>query len=110
MRLDICSITSPSRRKAFGRGSTTLAEAITIISPTKPSICQSGHGIGCGVGVIGVGEGTTSDGVGEACILVLVGVAEGNVIEVVIGVNVGVMVGQTPSGIEILPVVLAHRL
>lgn len=110
MRFDICSITSPSRRKAIGRGSTTLAEAITIISPTNPRICQSGQAVGCGVGVLGVGEGITSDGVGEAGILVLVGVAEGNAVEVVVDVKVDVIVGQTPSGTEIVPAALAHRL
>jgi hypothetical protein len=57
-----------------------------------------------------VGEGTINTGVGETGILVLVGVAEGNGVDVAVGVNVGVLVGQTPSGIEILPAALAHRL
>lgn len=103
-------MTSPSWRKAIGRGSTTLAEAITIISPTSPRICQSGHWVGWEAGVIGVGEGITTTDVGEAGILVLVGMAKGNTVEVVVGVNVGVMVGQTPSGMEILPAALEHRL
>jgi hypothetical protein len=60
--------------------------------------------------VLGVGEGITSDGVGEAGILVLVGVAEGNAVEVVVDVKVDVIVGQTPSGTEIVPAALAHRL
>ena len=110
LRLDICSITSPSRRKAIGRGSTILAEAITIITPTKPSICQSGHWVGCGVGVIGVGDGIASAGVGEAGILVLVGVAEGKVVETVVGADVEVKVGQIPSGTDILPTALVHKL
>ena len=110
MRFDICSITSPSRRKAIGRGSTMLAEAVTIISPIKPSICQSGHWVEGEAGAIGVGDGSTTTGVGEAGIPVLVGVAEGNTVDVVIGGKVGVMVGQIPSGMEILPTALAHRL
>ena len=60
--------------------------------------------------MLGVGEGITNIGVGEAGILVLVGVAEGNAVEVDVGVNVGVMVGQNLSGMEILPVALAHSL
>lgn len=110
MRFEICSKTSPNRRKAIGRGSTRLAEAITIISPTNPRICQSGQVVGRGVGALGAGVETINPGVGEAGILVLVGVAEGNGVDVVVGVKVGVMVGKAPSGMEILPVALAQRL
>jgi len=110
MRLDNCSITSPSRRKAIGRGSTTLAVAITIISPIKPRICQSGQGVEGEAGAIGAGDGSTPTGVREAGILIFVGVVEGNAVDVIVGVNVGVIVGQTPSGTEILPSALAHRL
>lgn len=60
--------------------------------------------------MVGVGEGTICAGIGDEGILVLVGVAEGFGVKVVVGVSVGVMVGQTPSGIEILPVAMAHRL
>lgn len=87
-----------------------LADAITIISPTKPRICQSGHGVEFGVGALGVGEGAINTGDGEAGIRVPVGVAEGNAVAVVVEMNVGVKVGQTPSGMDILPTALAHRL
>ncbi len=60
--------------------------------------------------MVGVGEESTTTGVGEAGILVLVGVAEGNRVDVVVGVKVGVMVGQMPSGTEILPAAFAQRL
>lgn len=60
--------------------------------------------------MVGVGDESATTGVGEAGILVLVGVTEGNTVEVVVGMKVGVMVGQTPSGMEILPAALAHRL
>ena len=57
-----------------------------------------------------MGEGTICAGVGEVGILVFVGAEDGNIVEVVVGVKVGVMVGQSPSGMEIFPVALAHRL
>lgn len=60
--------------------------------------------------MVGVGDGSATTGVEEAGILVLVGVEEGNTVDVVVGVKVGVIVGQIPSGMEILPVALAHRL
>jgi len=60
--------------------------------------------------VVGAGDGSATTGVGEAGILILVGVIEGNIVEVFVGVKVGVMVGQTPSGMEILPTAFAHRL
>ncbi len=60
--------------------------------------------------MVGVGEGSATTDVEEAGILVLVGVEEGNTVDVVVGVKVGVMVGQTPSGMEIHPAALAHRL
>ena len=60
--------------------------------------------------MLGVGDGITIGGMGETGILVLVGVTEGNIVEVIVEVNVGVIVGQTPSGMEILPAALAHRL
>lgn len=60
--------------------------------------------------MIGVGEGITKTNVGVAGILVLVGVAEGIFVEVVVGVNVGVLVGQMPFGTEIFPAALAHNL
>lgn len=60
--------------------------------------------------MLGVGDGITIAGVGETGILVLVGVTEGNIVEVIVGVNVGVIVGQMPFGTEILPAALAHKL
>lgn len=60
--------------------------------------------------MVGVGDRSITTGVGDAGILVLVGVVEGNFVEVVVGVKVGVMVGQTPSGMEMLPTARAHRL
>lgn len=57
-----------------------------------------------------MGDGSATTGVEEAGILVLVGVEEGNTVDVVVWVMVGVMVGQTPSGMEILPAALAHNL
>ena len=60
--------------------------------------------------MVGVGDGSATTGVEEAGILVLVGVEDGKTVEVVVGVNVGVMVGQMPSGMEILPAALAHNL
>lgn len=110
MRFEICSITLPKRRKAGGRGSITLAEAIAIISPTKPSICQSGHGGGWETGALGVGDGTLNIRVGETGSRVFVEVAEGSAVVVVASLTVGVTVGQVPSGMEILPAALAHRL
>ena len=66
--------------------------------------------MGCVVGVAGVGDGIITTDVGEDGILVRVGVAVGNTVDVVVGVKIDVMVGQTPSGMEILPAALAHRL
>lgn len=60
--------------------------------------------------MLGIGEGITGTEVEEARILVLVGVAEGNTVDVIVGVKVSVMVGQSPSGMEILPAARAHRL
>lgn len=60
--------------------------------------------------MIGVGDGSTTTGVGETGILVFVGVKEGNSVEMVVGVKVDVMVDQSPSGMEIIPVALAHKL
>ena len=87
-----------------------LPETITSISPIRPRICQNGHEVECGVGGVGVGEGVAATDVGDAVILVCVGVMDGDIVEVVVGVQVGVAVCQFPSGMEILPTALAHRL
>ena len=87
-----------------------LPETITSISPIRPRICQIGHEVECGVGGIGVGDGSFTSDVGDAVILVCVGVMDGDIVEVVVGVQVGVAVGPIPSGMEILPMALAHRL
>jgi len=46
--------------------------------------------------------------VGEAGILVSVGVTEGRAVGVVVEVGVLVTVGQVPTGMEIAPAALAH--
>jgi hypothetical protein len=53
--------------------------------------------VGGGVGILGVGEGTINTGVGEAGILVLVGVTDGDAVDVVVDVDITVGVREAAA-------------
>ena len=99
-----------SRPIAAGRGSITLADAMTRNNPNSPSNCHKGIDL---VGCFGSreisGVDATTTGVGVAGIGVAVNVTSGILVKVAVGDGIGVTADVAANGIAIIPVSLPHR-